>query len=219
MLEKGELLAQCAESKVYACNFYGFSAVLKHRFIKQYRHPELDQKIRDQRTMREARALARCRKFGVLTPTVYSVDRANCIIVMERIDGMSVRELIVASPDPTKLARSLLEKIGVVVGKLHQGDIIHGDLTTSNFLVHGTEGHIVAIDFGLVKESTNAEERAVDLYVLERAVASSHPLLNLNVEDIIAAGYLKGIDLAKGGATLQRLALVRARGRKRSMIG
>jgi TP53 regulating kinase-like protein len=76
----------------------------------------------------------------------------------------------------------------------------------------------VVIDFGLVKESGSAEERAVDLYVLERAVASAHPLLE-NVEAAILAGYARSIEASKGRQTVERLLAVRARGRKRSMVG
>jgi TP53 regulating kinase-like protein len=241
-MEQGELLAQCAESKVFACNFYGKQAIWKHRFVKEYRHPVLDLKLREQRTVREARALVRCRKFGVPAPVVYSVDRNTCTIVMERIIGISARDLIHGCPDGSTravVAKRVLETIGEIVGLLHQGDMIHGDLTTSNFIVVGdilddrskqgafptavadepvTRNGLVVIDFGLVSDKNSAEERAVDLYVLERAVSSAHPLVE-NVAESILAGYARCIDSAKGKQTMDRLLAVRARGRKRSMIG
>ncbi|KAJ3578572.1 hypothetical protein NPX13_g1986 [Xylaria arbuscula] len=37
------------------------------------------------------------------------------------------------------------------------------------------DGEIVIIDFGLASQSSSDEDRAVDLYVLERAFASTHP--------------------------------------------
>jgi tRNA A-37 threonylcarbamoyl transferase component Bud32 len=44
--------------------------------------------------------------------------------------------------------------LGEVVGRLHSGGLIHGDITTSNILVmeeeEGEDGlHLVLIDFGL----------------------------------------------------------------------
>jgi TP53 regulating kinase-like protein len=33
----------------------------------------------------------------------------------------------------------------------------------------------VLIDFGLAHQSTSVEDKAVDLYVLERALSSTHP--------------------------------------------
>ena len=218
-MEIGELLSQCAESKVFECSFYGNRAVLKHRFPKSYRHPDLDTKLREQRTVREARALVRCRRFNVTAPTVYSVDRQGGSIVMERIDGISVRDFL-NGPISGALVRHTLESIGELVGTMHDADIIHGDLTTSNFILREVDSvrGIVVIDFGLVKESSSAEERAVDLYVLERAIMSAHPLLE-QVENAILAGYMRTIEASKGKQTVDRLLAVRARGRKRSMVG
>jgi tRNA A-37 threonylcarbamoyl transferase component Bud32 len=71
------------------------------------------------------------------------------------------------------------------------------------------------IDFGLVRESTNAEERGVDLYVLERAITSTHPLLPLAVSHVLdgyaleledvhaaAAAARGGADAAASGVTI-----------------
>eukprot|EP00758_Cryptobia_borreli_P019330 Tbor_TRINITY_DN8343_c0_g1::TRINITY_DN8343_c0_g1_i1::g.21057::m.21057/K08851/TP53RK, PRPK, BUD32; TP53 regulating kinase and related kinases len=253
-MQKGELISQCAESKVFDAEFCGRKAILKLRFKKAYRHPVLDQKLRDQRTIREARALVRCRKFKVPTPTVFSVDRTECSILMEKVIGVTARDYLnnvyaykstgaaatpisgISAVSPSnssssiqqlynsvekndKVAMLLLTKIGGVIGSMHNADIIHGDLTTSNFMVRDEDNDVVVIDFGLVKDSANAEERAVDLYVLERAIASSHPFLQINVPDTIAVGYKMTIDPAKGKATMDRLEAVRARGRKRSMVG
>ena len=231
-MEVGELIAQCAESRVMECNFFGNRAVYKHRFCKQYRQPVLDQKLREQRTVREARALVRCRKFGVPAPVVYFVDRKECIIVMSRIEGIPVRDLLDdALTSTATLARAALEAMGEIVGLLHNGDMIHGDLTTSNFMyVVGSakqadgkpngisRDDIVVLDFGLVQDKQSAEERAVDLYVLERAVKSAHPRIE-RPEEAILAGYLRTVEQTRGKQTVDRLIAVRARGRKRSMIG
>ena len=262
-MQKQELISQCAESKVYAADFCGSPAVLKHRFVKAFRHPTLDQLLRTQRTQREARALARCRKFEVAAPTLFSVDKGECTILMERIIGRTVRDVIneahaedlknqgpanransssnnsvtgmgspinsvgsdgaVASGGGAStildaVAKDVLTQVGILIGRLHNGDIIHGDLTTSNFMLRDSDKSVVVIDFGLVSDSSQAESRAVDLYVLERAVVSAHPFLT-NASEIILAGYRMAVDGAKGAATIARLEDVRARGRKRSMIG
>lgn len=217
-MELGPLIAQCAESRVYQCNFYGFKAVAKHRFEKKYRLPELDTKIREQRTTREARALVRCRKCGVSAPCVYGVDRSLGMIIMEHIDGIAARDFINNCLDP-RIAATALQRIGKVVAQLHDGGIIHGDLTTSNFILRGgSVDDVVVIDFGLVQHGVTDEDRAVDLYVLERAVGSTHPLLE-GVSEAIIAGYSEAMPPAKLKTTLERLQAVRARGRKRSMIG
>ncbi|EKG01598.1 protein kinase, putative [Trypanosoma cruzi] len=243
-VEVGSVLSQCAESRVHECNFYGYRAVCKHRFPKAYRHPALDQRLREQRTVREGRALARCLKNGVLAPTVFAVDRERCAIVMERIDGLTVREIFnheqgnaaQGKTEVSFLVSFLLRGMGEVVGLLHNADIIHGDLTTSNFMCKreflegrpstenlasktSSRDSIVVLDFGLVMEKNSAEERAVDLYVLERALKSSHPFLEHVATRLVLEGYHRTVDPQKGSVTMARLEAVRARGRKRSMIG
>jgi TP53 regulating kinase-like protein len=219
-MEIGDVLCQCAEATVHHCNFYGHRAVLKHRVAKSYRHPVLDKKIREQRTCREARALARCRRIGVPAPDVYNVDKERCHIVMQHVDGVTARDFIASCAPESALPAAVLERIGAITAMLHEADQIHGDLTTSNFILPDFDrvDSMVVIDFGLVKESTSAEERAVDLYVLERAVGSTHPLLPDPAASIMR-GYLATLSAKKGKQTNDRLAQVRARGRKRSMLG
>ena len=83
----------------------------------------------------------------------------------------------------------------------------------------------VLIDFGLSSASLMAEDRAVDLYVLERAFASTHPVLpgHLPHFDRVLQGYEEVTRAkAKKGEwerTEKRLEEVRMRGRKRSMVG
>merc|ERR1711982_257167 len=67
--------------------------------------------------------------------------------------------------------------IGETVAKSHSCGLIHGDITTSNILVRGDQDSIslVMIDFGLSFQEGVAEDKGVDLYVLERAFLSTHP--------------------------------------------
>ncbi|KAE8152469.1 kinase-like domain-containing protein [Aspergillus avenaceus] len=126
-----------------------------------------------------------------------------------------------------KKVRGLMRGIGGVVGGLHRAGVIHGDLTTSNLMLRGLssgegegspgmEGDVVLIDFGLASQSISEEDRAVDLYVLERAFGSTHPRAEKFFEHVLEGyqGSYKGAHI-----TLKRLQDVRMRGRKRSMIG
>jgi len=117
----------------------------------------------------------------------------------------------------------IAERIGEIVARLHSAGLIHGDLTTSNIMTHlssllsNPQMHVTLIDFGLASVSSSAEDRAVDLYVLERALVSTHPLLGVQMfRDILAAYEKQFIDAAP---TLKKLAEVQLRGRKRSMVG
>lgn len=80
-------------------------------------------------------------------------------------------------------------------------------------------GEIVLIDFGLASHSTQNlqdEDRAVDLYVLERAFAATHPAAEPLFKEVLRA---YGESFKGARAVLRRLEEVRLRGRKRSMLG
>ena len=72
------------------------------------------------------------------------------------------------------------------------------------------------IDFGLGSISTAEEDKAVDLYVLERAFTSTHPRAEELFQEVLRA---YGASHAGAKTVLRRLQDVRMRGRKRSMIG
>ncbi|BGP44219.1 serine/threonine-protein kinase bud32 [Rhodotorula kratochvilovae] len=126
----------------------------------------------------------------------------------------------------------MLRAVGREIGKMHGADIIHGDLTTSNMMVRlrpgasaeGAPFEVVLIDFGLSTSSPMHEERAVDLYVLERAFSSTHPVaLGQRAHfDLVLEGYKEVLLQGRNGEWERvwgRLEEVRMRGRKRSMVG
>lgn len=137
----------------------------------------------------------------------------------------------------------LMRRVGAAVGRLHAAGVVHGDLTTSNMMLRpwippeeeadtndttkegsngggdgdeALEGEIVIIDFGLASQGTHEEDRAVDLYVLERAFLSTHPRTEKLFGEVLE-GYKETFKGAK--PVLRKLEDVRMRGRKRSMIG
>jgi TP53 regulating kinase-like protein len=74
------------------------------------------------------------------------------------------------------------------------------------------------IDFGLASSQPLPEDKAVDLYVLERAMLSTHPNSQALI-DRINQVYESTAKPKKAKATLERLAQVRLRGRKRTAFG
>lgn len=133
--------------------------------------------------------------------------------------------------------KDLMVRVGRVVGSLHKTGIVHGDLTTSNLMLRPhkfqitngndtatghdqvgklLDGEIVLIDFGLASQSTQDEDRAVDLYVLERAFGSTHPQAESLFGEVLKA---YGESFRGADVVLKRLEDVRMRGRKRSMLG
>ena len=75
--------------------FSGRRAIVKQRVRKTWRHPVLDEKLTKRRLLQEARCLYKCRKAGVTTPTLFSVDADNDRIYMEEIIGQSVKSFLI----------------------------------------------------------------------------------------------------------------------------
>lgn len=44
--------------------------------------------------LQEARCIARCKKAGVSTPTIYHVDTTSSRLYLEHIDGMSIKKYL-----------------------------------------------------------------------------------------------------------------------------
>ena len=242
-----ELISQGAEARLWkippgsSSHNQGDPYIAKERFRKKYRHPILDERLTKQRCRTEGKLLEKCWAGGVAVPRVLRVEAP--VLYIEYIDGSTVRNLLQqwlesskASNDNKGSIKGTMQKaeqvgrnMGTMIGKIHQLGVVHGDLTTSNMIIRKTDSplftdaddnsdSIFMIDFGLAKVSKSEEDRAVDLYVLERALASSHPSLpDSFMDDIILPAYAKTASQAE--KVLRRLEQVRLRGRKRECFG
>uniref|UniRef100_A0A3P8TJD8 non-specific serine/threonine protein kinase n=1 Tax=Amphiprion percula TaxID=161767 RepID=A0A3P8TJD8_AMPPE len=224
-LKTAELLKQGAEARVYRAEFLGKPTIVKERFPKRYRHPTLDEKLTHRRTTQEVRSILRCRRAGIRAPVVYFVDyTSHCIFLEEIVGSSTVRDHIASSQQSDsgteQNLQQLAERVGQILAKMHDEDVIHGDLTTSNMLLRRSqkdgESELVLIDFGLSYISSLPEDKGVDLYVLEKAFLSTHP----NTEELFEK-LLKSYAASskKSSAVIKKLDEVRLRGRKRSMVG
>lgn len=307
-----EPITQGAEALVYKTTFLTphTPVVVKYRPPKPYRHPTLDKRLTKQRLLAEARSLVRCRKEGVNVPGVLGADWEAGWLVLEFVEGRTVRRVLddwahgvrakeaeakkdgggVSTGKEGKEGKEedgildLMRRVGREVGKLHDLGVCHGDLTTSNIMLRtpdatlntndGDAGHIqqqpgqhddiprgkqtpsamreaamrgdappspptlpstpsssqspssslagtiYLIDFGLTSASIADEDKAVDLYVLERAFSATHPAAEPLFQEVLRAYGETGKDGGKGAkGVLKRLEGVRLRGRKRSMLG
>lgn len=226
-MDNFDLIHQGAEAKLYRGSYLGKTAIVKQRFEKKYRHPDINQHLTKERMKAECRAIVRCKSAGILTPTLYYIDFKKHSIYMEYFKhSITVKDFIQqASPS---LIEKVTHNIGIVLAKMHANNIIHGDLTTSNILLVNKNNKenffdnildldIVLIDFGLAHIDASAEDKGVDLYVLERAIISIHDNPDTIFQFILKAyenEYKKGFI-----EVLLKLTEVRSRGRKRTMVG
>lgn len=223
-----EIFKQGAEAKLTIGDFNGKRCLVKERFVKNYRHPDLDSNLTKERMRAESKAVSRCQTAGVLVPKIFHMDLTDRKIYMEYFDKsitakMFINEIAPTFSDATERLNRLAEEIGTSVGRLHANNIIHGDLTTSNILLDPTKEGIftdytlIMIDFGLSSYSQSTEQKGVDLYVLERALLSTHSGVPQLFDSIMKAYETANTKDARD--TITKFLEVRARGRKRTMIG
>ena len=159
---KKQKIAQGAEAILYKDD----KVVIKDRFEKKYRNPEIDKNLRKHRTKREAKILTKLQEIDFPAPGLVAIDDEDMLVKMDFIQGKLVKEVF--DKDYKKLSREIGKKVAI----LHNNNIIHGDLTTSNMILKGGKVHF--IDFGLSFFSTTAEDKAVDLHLLKQALESKH---------------------------------------------
>jgi len=268
-----DLYQQGAEARLYKGTYLGRSALIKERFPKTYRHPDLDSRLKAERMRSELRCLKRCKQIGIETPSIYFVDGVANRIYMSFIDdSITVRQyfhetrLISKEPEHfAKIATPVCISMGLIFAKMHINDVIHGDLTTSNVLIRQNSTNddnfkvdpvsdknatsasasnngkddsqnekrlksdlindttnkieLILIDFGLSYVGRSAEDKAVDLFVLEKAFISTHPNSEAMFQTVLES-YGQAYSNKKAlAAVLKKLDEVRTRGRKRLMVG
>ena len=197
-----KIIAQGAESIIYLEN----NEIIKHRIKKNYRINEIDIKKRKYPTRSEAKLLQKAKDFGVKISSIKKIDEKEFKLILEYIDGKIVRDYINNLNENG--IKKIFNEIGKEVAKLHDASIIHGDLTTANFI--SKDNKIYLIDFGLGLISEKIEDKAVDLRVLKQALESKHSKISDLAFNEVLNGYSKSKNYEK---VIERLGIVSLRGR------
>lgn len=159
---KSKILQIGAEAVIYLKD----NQIIKKRTKKSYRLPLLDEKLRSSRTRHESKIIEKLRKI-IPTPKIIKTDENNKTIIMEFIDGKKLSEHL-----ENLNWKKICKQISFVITKLHNHNIIHGDLTTSNIIYKNNKVYFV--DFGLGFHSHKIEDKAVDLHLLKQAFEAKH---------------------------------------------
>ncbi len=223
------IIAQGAEALILRKG----NEIIKQRIKKSYRLPQLDIKLRKQRTKKESKLLE---KASLLIPVPKIMKHKEYNIELELIKGKKLSDNL----DSLKNALKVCELIGKNIAKLHDSSVIHGDLTTSNMIyvnsniliannkvntarnsrvdndklqnivTDNNKDKVFFIDFGLGFESAKAEDKAVDLHVLKEALEARHFKQANAFWHTILEGYKISSNFP---AVFQRLKKVEQRGR------
>ncbi len=205
-----KLIKKGAEADIYLTTWNGHHSILKIRKKKDYRVHLLDIRIRTLRTIREAKMISETKSFGITTPLVYFVDEKKCEIYLQFVPGKLVRDL------PAKQIGKICKDIGGIVGTLHKNGIMHGDLTTSNFIL--SQQGLVILDFGLSQKTDQADDYAIDLRLFKEVLNSAHA----QIVDKSWASFIQGYQKIMGNPltdkVLNQVLIIERRGRYANVI-
>ena len=108
-----------------------------------------------------------------------NLDEAKAMAESADLEGNDATEDVIND--------DLAFRIGCDIRKLHDADIIHGDITTSNIMLR--DDQLVFIDCGLGRHSPLEEDEAVDLLVLKKSLQSIDYNLAVKYFDLVLKGY------------------------------
>lgn len=199
-----KLIQQGAEAKIFLNK--DKKEIIKERVKKSYRIKEIDNRIRKQRTKAEKKLLLKASQIINCPKPLENKDEYK--IEIPYIKGKKLSE----SLDNFSLEKQkkIFNEVGKMIAKIHENNIIHGDLTTSNIILQDKKNKIYFIDFGLGFFSDKIEDKAVDLHLLKQALETKHFKNGLALFKEIIKGYES---YPKSKQILERLQRVENRGR------
>jgi TP53 regulating kinase-like protein len=129
---------------------------------------------------------------------------------MQYIDGRIVRDM-----EDNNIVM-LCNEIGKNVGIMHKNGIMHGDLTTSNFIVYKKK--LFLIDFGLASRTEKPDDHAVDLRLFKEILNSAHAKVVEQSWKNFQKGYAKAVGLQYSKKILNLVAVIESRGRYATVV-
>ncbi|AEH36720.1 bifunctional N(6)-L-threonylcarbamoyladenine synthase/serine/threonine protein kinase [Halopiger xanaduensis] len=171
--------------------------VTKRREAKTYRHPELDDRLRRERTTLEARLTSLARREGVPTPVLSDVDPREARLELEYVGECDLRESLTAER---------VRDVGRHLARLHNAGFVHGDPTTRN--VRTSDRRTSLIDFGLGYHTDHVEDYAMDVHVFDQSLVGT-----ADDPEPLREAVLEGYREVGDERVLERLEDVEGRGR------
>ena len=172
-----------AEAEVISGTWHGRPAVLKKRRPRGWRHPDLDASLTRKRMTNEIKLTIWLARRGAPVPAIWDVDIEESKIIMERIEGKPLIEVLRNNEHD----EDLLINVGKAIRELHRNAVNHGDLSTNNILIDKNRNPVL-IDLGLSSREYDLEGFGIDLHVLHEILRASHPDVK-GAMDLVLRGY------------------------------
>ncbi|HVZ73512.1 MAG TPA: serine/threonine-protein kinase [Polyangia bacterium] len=134
--------------------------------------PELDRKIAikflrptgqgsspndEAKLLREAKAIAKLSHPNVVTVYDAGTFGARVFVAMEFVDGATLRDWAREAQRSRAEILAVFERAARGLGAAHEVGLVHRDFKPSNVMVR-KDGHVFVMDFGRVRQITDAEE-------------------------------------------------------------
>ncbi|MDD5499426.1 MAG: bifunctional N(6)-L-threonylcarbamoyladenine synthase/serine/threonine protein kinase [Candidatus Nanoarchaeia archaeon] len=193
-----KVIARGAEAIIKQIND---NELTKDRIKKDYRIKDIDVPLRKSRTKMEYNILKKAKDCGINAPNAW--DLRDYSFKMSYLKGELIRDYLPKCLD----RKALFKMIGRQINLMHEKNIIHGDLTTSNMIL--LDDKVYFIDFSLGGLSGKLEDKAVDLHLIKQALIAKH---NKHWKEC----FSQIIDEYKNKEVLNKLKAVEKRGRKKA---
>ncbi len=106
--------------------------------------------VKRERFLREAQAASALNHPGIVTVHDVGHDQGMDYIVMERVEGRTLCEILKAGPLPVDVALGYARQAAAALAVAHPAGIVHRDLKPQNLMVT-PGGQLKVLDFGLAR--------------------------------------------------------------------
>jgi serine/threonine-protein kinase len=145
------------------------------------------------RFQREARAVARLKDPGLVAVYDQGIDGQHPFLVMELIEGGTLRELLrERGPMPPHAAAAVLAPVLGGLAVAHRAGLVHRDVKPENVLI-SDDGEVKIADFGLVRAVAEAKITSTSVILGTAAYLSPEQVGTGNAgprSDVYAVGIL-----------------------------
>lgn len=142
---------------------------------------------------REARAIASLKHPGLVAIYDQGNDSAHPFLVMELIEGGTLRELLrERGPMPPHAVVAALRPVLGGLGVAHRAGLVHRDIKPENVLI-SDDGEVKLVDFGLVRAIAEAGVTSTSVILGTAAYLSPEQVLGADTEprsDVYSAGIM-----------------------------